>query len=180
MDKHTLICTGLALWQEEGRTINLPVSGTSMAPLILPGDGICVRLMPPEKIRPGEVIAFVQDSHIVVHRLINKKKMSGRRMFYQKGINLQGGCWVEQNKILGRVESIKRQGRIMGLTGPYFQKFSRFIVFKERCLMRIYETISPFLDDHVIRAAHRFRSRRIGVMHYFIRYRITQKFLEGK
>jgi signal peptidase I len=161
MDEAALISTGLALWQAKGRTINLQVHGTSMAPLILPGDVVCLRLIPPERISRGEVMAFRQNRNIVVHRLIIKKGRNGEWLFCQKGDNLLGWSWIGRDKVLGRIESVRRQNTVMSLTGPRQQAVNRLIVLGEAWLIEACETRWPLKGDRTLRAYPKTISRKM-------------------
>jgi phage repressor protein C with HTH and peptisase S24 domain len=55
----------------EGRTVELPATGTSMRPLFAPGDRIRVRPASAADVRPGDVVVIVDDNDaLVAHRLI--------------------------------------------------------------------------------------------------------------
>jgi hypothetical protein len=55
----------------EGRTVELPATGTSMRPLFTPGERILVRPARAADVRPGDVIVILDEEHgLVAHRLI--------------------------------------------------------------------------------------------------------------
>ncbi|MBC2717238.1 MAG: signal peptidase I [Desulfobacteraceae bacterium] len=111
------ITPALETWKATEREISLKVWGGSMAPLIRAGDYISLRLTQSDNLRPGDVVAFLQNEDITVHRLIKKKKVNGQRWFCQKGDNLLGWAWIPEDKVLGRVESIQNADGIQDMTG---------------------------------------------------------------
>lgn len=58
----------VALWARTGRTIEARFTGTSMEPAI--PHGSTLRLRCGRAPRPGDVIAFVRDGHVLLHRLV--------------------------------------------------------------------------------------------------------------
>ena len=101
------ISPSLEIWKGSDRKINLKVHGDSMSPLIRAGDGISLLLTQSDNLRLGDVVAFLENENIVVHRLIKKKEVNGQWWFCQKGDNLPGWSWVRGDQVLGRVESIQ-------------------------------------------------------------------------
>lgn len=102
------IVSTLKIWKETDRGIELRVNGNSMNPLIRVGDSICIRLVEPDHLRMGDIIAFWQNGNVVVHRLINRRKVKALRLFCQKGDNCTGWSWINEEDILGKVELIHR------------------------------------------------------------------------
>ncbi|MEA2014578.1 MAG: S24/S26 family peptidase [Thermodesulfobacteriota bacterium] len=110
----------MEIWKEKDRSLGLTVYGDSMRPLINPGDRISLRLMDAVLLKRGDIIAFREGNHLVVHRFIRKKMVNGTWMFCQKGDNLRGWSWLQEDRIVGKVESIRRQGRILCLERWYW------------------------------------------------------------
>ena len=94
-----------------GRPVDLEMAGTSMLPLIRPGDKITVAPIQPEKIRRGDVAVFIRDRELIVHRIIRRCEHYGRWWFCQKGDNLLAWSWMTQQDILAKVTAVAGNGR---------------------------------------------------------------------
>lgn len=98
----------LDAWTRAGRTASITSSGTSMLPLIRPGDRLVLdcRLAP---LAPGDVIAFRRSGHVVAHRLVRSLHLDGRRFFLTRGDNA-AACDppVPPEGVLGRVILVER------------------------------------------------------------------------
>ena len=58
------------LWKEAGRVVLVKVEGSSMRPLMRPGDTVSLCLTDGSEYKTGDLIAFRQDGNLIVHRLI--------------------------------------------------------------------------------------------------------------
>ncbi|MEA1867156.1 MAG: S24 family peptidase [Thermodesulfobacteriota bacterium] len=102
----------LELWKEAERPVDVRIEGTSMMPLIRPGDTVSLRLINGDELKKtGDLIAFRQDGCLIVHRFIKQRKINESLWFCQKGDNLSGWSWISEDDMLGRVESIRGLGR---------------------------------------------------------------------
>ena len=112
--------SALDLWKEAGRIIDVSIEGSSMWPLMRPGDSVSLRLTDGDELKAGDLLAFWKDGAIVVHRFIGKKRKRGAHWLCQKGDNLSGWGWLPQDEVFGRVESIRGQGKAIDLnTRPW-------------------------------------------------------------
>ncbi len=88
--------------------VQLKVAGASMVPALWPGDLVTVRRSDLSELRPGSIVVFRHNERLVVHRLMR----------------WVGGCIVARgdarpccdqpvraSEVIGRVESILRNGR---------------------------------------------------------------------
>jgi signal peptidase I len=105
----------MEIWKQTDRDLGLKIYGNSMRPLINPGDHISLRLIDFVLLKMGDIIAFREGDNLVVHRFIKKKMVNGKWLFCQKGDNLWGWSWIQEDRILGKVESIQRPGRTLNL-----------------------------------------------------------------
>ena len=66
------------LWQEQGHQVWTTVSGGSMVPVYLPGTRLLLRF---GKLSPRrrEVVVFLQDGKLVVHRVVDVRQASAER-----------------------------------------------------------------------------------------------------
>ncbi len=99
----------LAWVREAGRPFFLPVAGTSMTPLLRPGDRVRVAPVGPEILRAGDVAVFRAVTGTVVHRLIGREKGAPFR-FLQKGDSTADWSWVLPGDVLGRVDRVECAG----------------------------------------------------------------------
>lgn len=104
------------LWKEAARVIDVRVEGTSMRPLMRPGDTVSLRLAEASELKTGDLIAFRQDENLIVHRLIRARKLDKSLWLCQKGDNLSGWSWISADKVLGKVESIRGRGKELNMS----------------------------------------------------------------
>jgi len=76
----------------EGKTVQVPVYGMSMFPVLLPGDKVQVHRIPFEELKPGQVLVFESNGQWVAHRLISKDNHN--RQLITKGDGLK---WLDNN-----------------------------------------------------------------------------------
>ena len=100
----------LGLLAEAGRQMTFEVTGTSMGPLLTPGDRVTVQPVPGDRLKRGNVIAFVSGGQVVVHRLIGKRRRSGTTFYRESGDNTGTWTWIRGEAIIGRVVSFDGRG----------------------------------------------------------------------
>ncbi|MEW6220203.1 MAG: C25 family cysteine peptidase [Thermodesulfobacteriota bacterium] len=93
----------IALWQVAGEEAVLEVQGTSMLPLIRPGDRVQLRFVPAAALRSGDIMVFRQGSVVVAHRYLGAAQRGGTRRLCQKGDNQRGWGWLDADAVIGRV-----------------------------------------------------------------------------
>jgi len=76
----------------EGKTVQVPVHGMSMFPVLLPGDKVQVHRIPFEKLKPGQVLVFESNNQWVAHRLISKDNHNRELITKGDGLN-----WLDNN-----------------------------------------------------------------------------------
>ena len=110
----------LKLWRKAGRELRLKTDGTSMRPLIEPGDEITARLVDPDLLRLGDLMAFWNGNRVVIHRLIKRRQTEESQWFCEKADNLPGWNWIDGDRVLGKVVSIEgRKGRLKITRWPW-------------------------------------------------------------
>ena len=57
---------------DEDRTVQVPVYGMSMFPILMPRDTVQIKRITFEEMKPGHVLVFEQNGQWVAHRLIRK------------------------------------------------------------------------------------------------------------
>lgn len=115
------------LWQTHGEQQWLPVSGHSMLPLLRAGDWIQVRSQTAYTV--GDLLVFVQDDQLVVHRLIGR----AQRGDDTRGWRTQGdNCTAPDpalatSQIVGKVVAIRRGQACQQLAGPLWRFVNRLL-----------------------------------------------------
>ncbi|MBF0118853.1 MAG: signal peptidase I [Desulfobacterales bacterium] len=133
----------LEIWKKENRKIKLIVKGFSMEPYIHANDTILINLLPYDKIKIGDITAFLQNGKIVVHRIIKIKKYKGKLLFCQKGDNLTGYSWIESDQIIGRVDIIERDNRKIYFKKPSNALLNLFLGISGLVFINIFELLTP-------------------------------------
>jgi signal peptidase I len=94
--------------------VRLRVLGTSMVPALLPGDLVSIRGASLKEISVGEVVLFLQNGRLFVHRVVGSNTVSSTgnpegRYLITRGDRLRhDDPPVSSREILGRVVSIER------------------------------------------------------------------------
>ncbi len=102
-----------------GRAFRFRVRGGSMIPFIRNGDIITLHPVPADKIRSGDIVAFVSAPmmKMFVHRVV----LTHHEFFLMRGDNLiDDDGWVSGKDIIGKVVGIDRNGVpfSLGMTWP--------------------------------------------------------------
>ncbi len=104
---------------QRGNALRLRSCGTSMFPLLRSGD--VLGIVPARRYGDGDVLAYVRGETVVVHRLIRRPPAGGP----QGQLCLRGDTlrWPDQpvtaESVLGRVDWIERDGRVIRIDGPW-------------------------------------------------------------
>ena len=93
--------------QKEGRVITI-FSGRSMLPTLQDGMRLLVEKIPPENVRPSDIIMYKRDDGIIAHRVIKIiRNVSGETVFVTKGDNRAyvDPSYIPQGDLMGIVRS---------------------------------------------------------------------------
>jgi len=93
----------------------MQVATGSMVPLIRPGDWVSIRLGDADRVRPGDIVAYVQNDRVVVHRLLKVRGQPGCRRFWQQGDALSGWGAFDEDAFLGRIDQIHRGSALLNM-----------------------------------------------------------------
>lgn len=123
----TTLAAALALWQHSGQRHDFPVQGSSMEPLLRPGDVVEV-VHRPGPLHCGDVIVFKQGDSVVVHRLLRQNRKRGR--FLARGDNrLDADPPVTAADVVGRVVAVRRGSRTVRLDTAFWRAAGRLIAW---------------------------------------------------
>lgn len=136
----------LRLWQRTGAPLLLPVTGTSMLPLLRPGNQIAVtsgrHLYP-----IGTIIVFQQAGQLVVHRVV--RRLDGGR-WLTKGDNGPVDAPVCAADIVGVVTAIYQGGRRLALDAWWWRLWGWLLA---------YRLLHPAIQRRVLRLVAGKRAR---------------------
>ena len=88
--------------------VRLRVFGTSMVPSILPGDLISIQRADLLEILPGEIVLYLRDDRLFVHRVVARAGSQDDPRLITRGDRLRyNDPLVSSSELLGRVTSIQ-------------------------------------------------------------------------
>jgi hypothetical protein len=93
-----------------GGSVRLRVLGTSMLPSIWPGDLVDIEGRALETLVPSDIILYQTERGLVVHRLLEKSQVENYLITRGDSMS-QDDPMVTKSQLLGRVSSIRRNGR---------------------------------------------------------------------
>jgi signal peptidase I len=110
-----ILLGALDVWGASGEQHFIPVSGSSMLPLIQDGDQALV-IHGVTGIRRGDMVVFRQQGKMVVHRVLRVNLQTNSPTFLIKGDNnLSVDPPVQAEEIVGRVLLIKRGEKTLAI-----------------------------------------------------------------
>lgn len=104
------------MWQEaceKGKSLSFKVVSGSMRPTIKVGDVVKVTRAQPAEVRIGDVVAFNDGPHVIVHRIIGKRLSNHQIIFRHIGDAGLSSGYVDGQNLIGRVSQIERGGRVV-------------------------------------------------------------------
>jgi len=93
--------------------MRLRVTGTSMLPVLWPGDLLTIESASFSSIRPGDLAFYSRDGRFFVHRLIGKKREAGRDVLITRGDAQACADLPVVSDLLGRVVEIRRADHVI-------------------------------------------------------------------
>ena len=70
----------------EGKTVQVPVYGMSMFPILMPRDSVQIKRVTFDQMIPGQVLVFERDGQWIAHRLIKKDYLTGLLITHGDGL----------------------------------------------------------------------------------------------
>lgn len=98
-----------------GGTIDVPVVGHSMRPLLRDGDRVRVRSLRPSEPDPGQIVLYVARGQWVMHRVL---RTSAARVKTRGDASWSADAPVERVAVLGVATEVERWGRWFRLEWP--------------------------------------------------------------
>lgn len=119
--------TAMRMWRDSDRGHSIPITGTSMLPLLRPGDHVSTEHGGRRTYR-GDVIVFLHRGGLVVHRVLCEYSDDHSSGFITKGDNApEPDPPVHDDQVLGRVAGIRRGDRFASLDGRLWRAASWLI-----------------------------------------------------
>jgi hypothetical protein len=102
------------MWREvceRGKTVRFKMISGSMSPMIEVDDIVTVSHAEPSALRIGDVIAFMDNRNIIVHRIVDVKRSEGKYHFRHKGDAGVASGMIAMENVIGRVTIVEKEGR---------------------------------------------------------------------
>jgi signal peptidase len=115
--------------------VHLKVAGVSMVPALWPGDLLTVRRCEPEELQAGSIIVFRQNQRLVVHRLMH---WEDGRVVARGDAHFCLDRPAPASDVIGRVESIERDGRTVTPRLSIQQSVVGFVLRRSQRATRFY------------------------------------------
>jgi len=166
-DSTRILSVGSTL-RAPGRSVESTVIGGSMGRTIPAGTRIRIELSSPRAYRPGEVIAFVSDQHLIVHRVVRAPRRRPRGRVLTRGdASLIADPPVPADRVLGPVTAMQSGGQWTSVgSHPARAWPARAYASLVLLLVASASAWSPGAADVVVRLLYRSRSLlvRIGLV----------------
>jgi len=152
----------LEVWRHSRRRHVLTIEGSSMTPLLRPGDRVTVLWTEPSDLRPGDIIAYWNGTRVVVHRLLEINLAADRTMLRESGD--QGGVsrWIHAGHLLGRVDSVIKSRRTLVLGQRRWRLLGRLLVPLLKVETRFRQGDTPGMTSGLPAGSHRPAVRWLG------------------
>lgn len=130
---------------EQGKEVNMLISGNSMSPFLMHGRDSIRLKKPDRKLRKGDMVFFQRKSgKFVMHRIIRVRKEG----FYllgdsQQSSEIEGP--IEESKIFAMITSVCRKGRWIGPGNFWWEFFEHYWIIMipfRRFLINTYRFMS--------------------------------------
>ena len=128
---------------QEGRSVNLLVSGNSMSPFLISQRDYVSFKAPDRPLRKGDIVFFQRDDgRFIMHRIIRvHREADGRRSYKITGDNQTQLETVREDQIFGLIFAVERKGKKI-VPGDFWWEFfarvwTRIIPFR-RAVKRLY------------------------------------------
>lgn len=120
-----------------GQRVRFRAWGPSMAPAIRDGDMVTFVPVRSQEIRRGDVVLYTSERGLTAHRVVGRPD-GGREIFPAQG-DAPGSPRerVPASQVLGRAESVERDGRRVSVRRPFARQVARITWLAGRVLARV-------------------------------------------
>jgi signal peptidase I len=137
--------------------VRLRVFGTSMVPSIFPGDLVLVHRAGLQEIFPGEVVLYLRNERFFVHRVVERKVISGEDSPGEPHLITRGDrlrradAPVSSAELLGRVVSIERDSRKVEIAASNSNLLIARLLRSSDLMTSLYLRLAAFRPAHLMR-----------------------------
>jgi len=131
------------MWQEaceQGGILSFKIVSGSMRPIIKTGDVVKVTRTEPSTVCIGDIIAFQDGQHVVVHRVIGKSYSNQQIIFHHRGDAGVSSGYVTAQNLIGRVTTIERKGHATIFESLRYSTINCILVWQLRLADRLRRT----------------------------------------
>ena len=137
-----------ALWRKTGRELRARFGGSSMEPAVPPGTELLLRCG--ETGGPGDVIAFLADGRLVVHRVV-ARSVDGSWMLTRGDARVLPDVPIrDPEAVVARVAGLLRSGSLEAVPRAADSLSRRWVL----ALTRVAVRMSPRATTGLLRSAH--------------------------
>ncbi len=119
--------------------IRFKATGDSMLPSVWPGDLLTVRRQSFSEFRRGQIVLYErvagENAQLVAHRIVD---CSGRQLITRGDSLRRNDAPVHEDQILGRVVSISRKGRPIGLDFTRSRRIAAWVLRRSDLAGRVF------------------------------------------
>ncbi len=116
------------------------VEGFSMFPFLVEGDEVIIEKVPIQDLKIGEIVTYIRDEMLIVHRIKRIDGVSNKMIFVTQGDNLNHeDLPVMEKEIIGRVRTVIRGEKSFSppVLLPEFISMLRFVFGMLRRLKKV-------------------------------------------
>jgi hypothetical protein len=95
-----------------GRVVRVGVTGSSMLPVLWPGDALLVDPVSSPAVNQGQIVVFLREGRLFAHRLVGRSAADGEVRLITRG-DARDQCDppLQPSEVLGCVRAVFRNGR---------------------------------------------------------------------
>ena len=129
--------------------IRFKATGDSMLPSVWPGDLLTVRRQSFSEFRRGQIVLYErvagENAQLVAHRVVDCRGDRSPRQLITRGDSLRrNDAPVHEDQILGRVVSISRKGRPIGLDFTRSRRIAAWVLRRSDLAGRVFLRFTSF------------------------------------
>jgi len=149
---HSACCDLVADVARSHGNVQLRVAGASMVPVLWPGDLLTVQSCDPAQLEAGSIIVFRQDGKLIAHRLMRRSgdcpvdsppDCSTGYLITRGDARPRLDEPVDPADVVGRVESITRDGRPVDAQPSAWQRLAAAILRRSEGCTRLFLRLGP-------------------------------------
>ena len=141
---HEACCDLVADVARSHGKVQLRVAGASMVPVLWPGDLLKVHDCDPAELEPGTIIVFRQEERLIAHRLVRRAADTpGADLVTRGDARPRFDEPVKPADVVGRVESIQRDGRVVHAQPSAWQRIAASILRRSELSTRLFLRLGP-------------------------------------